>query len=149
MSWDSRFMDLARFVSEWSKDRSTKVGAVVVDSRHHVRALGWNGFPRGLDDEIEERHGRPAKYQWTEHAERNAIYNAAAAGVPLAGCTIYIPWFPCCDCARAIIQAGVAEIVCMPPDLGDERWGADFRVVTVMLEEAGVVVRAPGERVER
>src|SRR2546421_12647437 len=70
--WDGRFMELARHVGTWSKDRSRQVGCVVVGPDNSVRAIGFNGFPRGLDDENEHRHQRPAKYLWTEHAERNA-----------------------------------------------------------------------------
>ena len=76
---DDRFMNLA-YVAEWSKDRSTKVGCVVIGPDREVRSMGYNGFPRGINDEIERRHARPDKY--TEHAERNAIYNAARVGVP-------------------------------------------------------------------
>jgi len=71
--WDARFMNLARHISEWSKDRSTKVGVVIVGPENEVRALGYNGFPRGIDDDAPDRHERPEKYLWVEHAERNAI----------------------------------------------------------------------------
>ena len=140
-TWDQRWMDLARLVASWSKDRSRKVGAVIVDERNSVVSLGWNGFPRGLDDDVEERHERPAKYQFTEHAERNAIYNAASIGARLLGCRIFVPWFPCADCARAIIQSGLTEMIAIRPDLNDPTYGSDFRMVGVMLAEAGVVVR--------
>ena len=140
-TWDQRWMDLARLVASWSKDRSRKVGAVIVDERNSVVSLGWNGFPRGLDDDVEERHERPTKYQFTEHAERNAIYNAASIGARLLGCRIYVPWFPCADCARAIIQSGLTEMIAIRPDLNDPTYGSDFRMVEVMLAEAGVVVR--------
>ena len=80
MSWKTRWMDLTIFISQWSKDRSRKCGAIIVDDRNVLISIGWNGFPRGINDDIDARHARPAKYQWTEHAERNAIYNAAAAG---------------------------------------------------------------------
>ena len=95
--WDSRFMDLARHVGAWSKDRSRQVGCVVVGSDNSVRALGFNGFPRGLDDEKEQRHQRPAKYLWTEHAERNAIYSAARNGV--SGCFAGASFGVCCPWA--------------------------------------------------
>ena len=140
-SWDRRWMDIARLVSTWSKDRSRKVGAVIVDDRHHVVALGWNGFPRGVDDDVEDRHRRPAKYAWTEHAERNAVFNAAASGNATLGCTIYVPWYPCADCARAIVQAGIGVIVGVEPDWNDPKYSADFAVVKEMLAEAGVRVR--------
>ena len=136
--WDERFMALAEFVAEWSKDRSTKVGAVVVGSRRRVVALGYNGFPRGIDDNVEERHERPAKYLWTEHAERNAIYNATES---LEDATMYVPWYPCMDCARAIVQSGIRELVAIEPDWIDPKWGTDFKSVKVLLSEAMVRVR--------
>lgn len=144
--WDIRFLRLAGHVAGWSKDRSRKVGCVIVDNNNIVRSVGYNGFPRGVFDEIEARHERPAKYQWTEHAERNAIYNAARTGVLLEGCRMYLPWFPCVDCARAIVQAGITELIAFRPNLEDERWGTDFVVGLQMLEEAGVVVRFVDER---
>jgi dCMP deaminase len=106
-----------------------------------VRAIGFNGFPRGLNDEEADRHQRPAKYLWTEHAERNAIYTAARNGVSLAGSRMYLPWFPCVDCARAIVQAGIVELIAMMPDLADPQWGEGFVVSTELLTEAGVTVR--------
>ena len=81
--WDVRFLRLALEVSTWSKDRSTQVGAVIVGEDRSPGPYGYNGFPRIIDDEKEERHIRPTKYDWTEHAERNAIYNAARMGVAL------------------------------------------------------------------
>jgi dCMP deaminase len=139
--WDQRYMDLAKHIANWSKDRSTKVGCVIVGPDNEVRSIGFNGFPRGVDDEVEERHERPAKYTWTEHAERNAIYSAARVGVSLKGCTMYLPWFPCMDCARAMVQAGIAELVAMEPDLDDAKWGQDFRSAVLLFREAGLKVR--------
>ena len=75
--WNSRFMDLARLVAGWSKDTSTKVGCVIIGPDKEIRSTGYNGFPRGVDDTIPAGHERPAKYDFTEHAERNAIYNAS------------------------------------------------------------------------
>jgi dCMP deaminase len=139
--WDRRFMELARHVGQWSKDRSRRVGCVIVGPHNEVRAMGFNGFPRGVDDEIEVRHGRPTKYLWTEHAERNAIYNAARAGTSLEGCRMYIPWFPCMDCARAIVQVGIKELVAIKPDLVDEQWGEAFQTALELFAETGVRVR--------
>jgi dCMP deaminase len=140
-NWDRRFMELARHIATWSKDRSTKVGVVIVGLDNDVRATGYNGFPRGIDDDVEDRHDRPHKYRWTEHAERNAIYNAARAGVPLAGCRMYLPWFPCMDCARAIVQSGIDELVALEPDVTHATWGEDFLYALELLTEAGVKVR--------
>ena len=136
--WDRRFLELAANIGLWSKDRSTKTGCVIVGSDRLIRSTGFNGFVRGVDDKLSDRHERPAKYQWTEHAERNAIYNAGRIGVSLVGCTCYVNWFPCIDCARAIIQSGIVRLVGLEPDRGDARWGADFRVAFDMLSEVGV-----------
>ena len=139
--WDGRFMRIAMEIAQWSKDRSRKIGCVIVGPKNEIRSTGYNGFPRGLDDSADYRHERPMKYKWTEHAERNAIYNAARIGIALEGCRIYIPWFPCMDCARAIVQSGIVEMICVEPDLSDPQWGGDFAEVPVMLRESGVRVR--------
>jgi dCMP deaminase len=94
-----------------------------------------------VNDEVENRHERPAKYKWTEHAERNAIYNAARVGIPLDGCRMYLPWFPCMECARAIIQSGILELICIKPESADAQWDADFAEVPQMLSEGGIRVR--------
>ncbi len=134
-------MELALHIATWSKDRSRQVGCVIVGPDNEIRAVGYNGFPRGVDDLHEPRHARPAKYKWTEHAERNAIYNAARIGTPLQGCRMYLPWFPCMDCARAIAQSGIVELICIKPNLSDPQWGEDFAEVPTLLEEARVTVR--------
>lgn len=138
--WDIRFLKLAEHVGSWSKDRSTKLGCVIVGSHKEVRAIGFNGFPRGADDDSDARHVRPAKYKWTEHAERNAIYNAARIGVSLIGCTLYVSWFPCMDCARAIVQSGITKLVTYTPDLLNETWGDDFRLSHELFDETNVDV---------
>jgi len=136
--WDNRWMDMLELVATWSKDRSRKTAALIVDQRNVLLSIGWNGFPRNIDDGVYDRHERPAKYQWTEHAERNAIYNAAAVGIPLLGARMYLGWYPCADCARAIIQAGIRELICIEPDWNDPQWGKDFAMVEGMLGEGGV-----------
>jgi len=139
--WDDRFMGLAREVASWSKDRSRKVGCVIVGPNREIRATGYNGFPRGVADDVEARHQRPAKYRWTEHSERNAIYNAARSGVSTEGCRIYLMWYPCMDCARAIVQAGIVEVVAVEPDWNDPTFADDFRDVKQLFVEAGVACR--------
>lgn len=139
--WDVRFLRLALEVSTWSKDRSTQVGAVIVGEDRSPGPYGYNGFPRIIDDEKEERHIRPTKYDWTEHAERNAIYNAARMGVALKGSTIYVTHIPCADCARAIIQVGITRVVsiaaCMDGDFS-KRWSEAAEITREMLAEANV-----------
>lgn len=140
MSWTTRWMDMAKLVASWSKDRSRHAGCVIVDERNVLVSIGWNGFPRGINDDVDARHERPIKYSWVEHAERNALYNAAANGHPTKGCTMYLQWYPCADCARAIIQSGLSKLVCYEPDWNDSVWAKDFAVTREMLEESSVEV---------
>lgn len=138
-NWNDRFIDLARFIGGWSKDRSRGVGAIIVDSSNRVLSIGYNGFPQGADDTVEERHERPEKYLWTEHAEKNAIFSAARNGVAIKDSTMYLMWFPCIDCARAIIQSGITTLVCTEPDWTEERY--HFTKSKQMMEECGVSIR--------
>lgn len=140
--WDLHFMEDAHHASRKSKDKSTRCGCVIVNGRHTDLVRGWNGFPRGVNDDVAGRHERPTKYQWTEHAERNAIFNAACEGIALRGCTLYATLMPCCDCARAIIQAGIVRVVTYEPDWADPRSSATFHwdVSMQMFAEAGVSV---------
>lgn len=139
--WDLRWMELTELLATWSKDRSTGVGAVIVDDRNVIVAIGWNGFPRNIDDDVDERHERPAKYSWTSHAEENAITNAASKGIKTVGCRMYVNWYPCCPCARMIIQSGMVEVIGREPDWYHHKYADDFKIVKEMLAEAGVEVR--------
>lgn len=141
--WDKRFYELALHISQWSKDRSTKVGAVIIDSNKRIISTGYNGMPMGCDDDLNYRHERPQKYGYFEHAERNAIYDAARRGVSTDGATIYLKWFPCQDCARAIIQSGIVRVVCEKVDLENNdknNWGDKFKISKEMLEERGIEI---------
>lgn len=143
-SFDTYFLDIARHVSTRSKDRSTKVGCVIVGPDNEIRSTGYNSFPRGINDDAPERHERPEKAYWVEHAERNAIYNAARVGTPLKGCRIFIPYFPCAHCARAIAQVGIVEVICTKIDRSisfSERWAAEHERAAVILQEASLAVR--------
>lgn len=139
--WDQRWMALAQHYASWSKDRSRQVGCVIVGPGNTQISEGWNGFARGVDDNIDSRHERPEKYLWMKHAEENAITNAARKGVSTLGATIYIPWFPCANCAGDIIQAGIAWVVAYYPDMSDPKWGQNMHLAADMLEEGGVKVR--------
>lgn len=145
MNWDEKHMAVAKTIAAFSKDKSRKTSAVVVSANNEILATGYNGFPRGVDDNVPARHERPAKYKWTEHAERNAIYGAARNGVRLDGATMYIPWYPCMECARSIIQAGIKLLVCYEPNWEDPVWAKDFSDVPTMLAEGGVQVRFLGK----
>lgn len=139
--WDARWLVLAGEVAKWSKDRSTKVGCIVVGDGRRLLAAGYNGFPRGIDDDIGARHERPVKYLFTEHAERNAIYNAARNGTDLYGSVMYSILYPCADCARGIIQSGIAKVITPEPDWNLPEWADSFGASKIMLEESGVHVR--------
>ena len=139
--WDERWLDLARHVGGWSKDRSRQVGCVIVGEANVLLSIGYNGFPRGVDDEVPERHERPVKYDWTEHAERNAIFNAARIGAARLGTTMYGPWYPCAACARAIVHSGITTLVAIRPEEADPVWDAEFVVSERTLREGGVLVR--------
>ena len=140
--WDQRFLALAEHIAAWSKDPSTKVGCVVVGADREIRSTGFNGFPRGIEDDPGRLENREKKYPLICHAEENAIMHAARIGMPLKGCSAYVTWPPCTRCARSLIQAGVAEVVfpegCEIPD----RWTEDFETSKGMMEEAGVLVRS-------
>tara|TARA_R110000787_G_scaffold254663_2_gene359954 strand:- start:232 stop:708 length:477 start_codon:yes stop_codon:yes gene_type:complete len=111
MTWDQYFMRMLPAVAAKSKDTAFHVGAIIVGPDHEIRTTGYNSFVRGLADIHPERFESPEKYKWIEHAERNAIYNAARMGTALKGCRIYIGANPCMYCARAIVSVGIKEVV--------------------------------------
>lgn len=135
--WDNRFLMLAKHISQWSKDPSTKVGCCVVDDGRIVRSLGYNGLPRGIDDTEDRLANRGVKYNLTLHAEENTLLFARQ---PLDGCTIYVwPMLPCSRCAAKIIQAGITRVVAAHPDTDTaERWMDDWILAEQMYREAGV-----------
>jgi dCMP deaminase len=147
MNWDQKFLQLAFNIAEWSKDRSTKVGCVIVGPNHEILTTGYNGMCRGVNDYLECRHERPAKYMWFEHAERNAIFNAARVGIPLDGSILYcasaMSGPPCVDCCRALIQSGVTRVVGSigddDPNKWNERWKDSMKVSVEMFKECGIV----------
>lgn len=140
LSWDEYFLQISKTVALKSKDKSSKVGAVIVGPDHEIRSTGFNGLPRGMDDNDPEKQDRPAKYKFFEHAERNAIYNAARFGAETKGCTMYCVWPPCSDCARAIVQAGIVRLV-TSVNLGEcpRRWIDDMMIAADILRSCGVV----------
>lgn len=134
---------LAGHVATWSKDESTKVGAVVVNDRGTVLSIGYNGFARGVNDSVQERKERPLKYSYTPHAEANAIYNAAAEGISLIGASIYVTLCPCSSCANAIVQSGISKAYAPKIDETherDQRWLEEFTISKNILDEGGVEI---------
>lgn len=143
MTWDEYFSAMTRLVASKSKDRSTKVGCVIVGPQREVRATGYNGFVRGSNDEREDWHQRPKKYKVVVHAEGNAVCNAARTGVQLIDCTAYISLPPCSNCAALLVQAGIKKIKVLgvPENWATlDTWQEEFSVAEEILEEAGVAL---------
>ncbi len=143
--WVNRFLGLCDHVSSWSEDRDFQVGCVIVGPGQEVRATGYNGLPRGVKSDDDERFDRKSgeKFFWIEHAERNAIYNASRSGADLSGCTLYVNRFPCADCGRGIIQSGIICVVCPPIPEADGALDHSFQVSKKMLGEAGIQIHHP------
>jgi dCMP deaminase len=141
-SWDEFYIGMCLHVSTKSKDRSTKLGAVIVGANHEVLSIGFNGFPRGVPDERESYHERPTKYLVTEHAERNAIFNCARQGIALEGTTMYLPFepTPCARCTRAVIQSGIKHIIGTDVKFTGKgkQWDEDLALALEMLADAGI-----------
>jgi dCMP deaminase len=143
MNWTEYFLNIAEQVKLKSKDQSTLIGAVIVGIDNEVLSTGYNSFPRGLDDSLPERQERPEKYFWFEHAERNAIYNAARVGIPLKGSSIYLTsGLPCMDCARGIVNSGIKIVHCKEicTTKNKDKWDESQRKSLELLRECDVDV---------
>lgn len=146
--WDKRFLELAEHISSWSKDPSTKVGAVLVRPETNlVVGLGYNGFARGVDDSEERLNNRDLKYKFVVHAEVNAILMAQEKA---KGAKLYVwPSFAipciCHDCCKTAIQAGVTEIIGLnpSPEYAEraKRWQESIDIAKSMCDESGVKYR--------
>jgi dCMP deaminase len=132
-TWDRRFLSMASLIATWSKDPSTKVGAVIVDQKRRVVSLGYNGFPKGISDD-KRLDKRETKYKMVVHAECNALLFSAK---DLAGCTIYThPFMPCPTCAGMIIQSGITKVISL--ESKNLRWQEEFETSRKMFKEAGI-----------
>lgn len=143
MEWTEYFLNIAEQVKLKSKDQSTQIGAVIVGKDKEVLSTGYNSFPRGLDDSLQERQERPEKYFWMEHAERNAIYNAARIGVSLKNSTIYLTsGLPCMDCARGIVNSGIKTVYCKQvcTTKNRDKWDESQKKSLELLKECDVDV---------
>lgn len=140
-NWDIRFLNLASHIAQWSKDPSTKVGAVIVDEHRRIVSVGYNGLPRGVSDEGTRYQDRSVKYKMIMHAEVNALMFATRPS--LKGCTIYVyPFGPCAQCTGMIIQREISRVVFpnMHDEKAEKRWATDHELALVMFEEADVEV---------
>jgi dCMP deaminase len=138
--WQGRFIKLAEEISTWSKDDSSQVGAVIVRPDRTIASIGFNGFPRGVEDYHERIVNREMKLLFTIHAEMNAILSAKE---PLKDYSIFVwPFQPCAHCAASIIQSGIKEVYC-PYNAhleSYERWADSFKAALQMFDEAEVRV---------
>ena len=135
ISWDEYFMGVAILASKRSKDPNTQVGACIVDQNNIILSTGYNGFPYGCSDDVYSwsRTGEDTKYSYVVHAELNAILNAR--GRNLTNSKIYVDLFPCNECAKAIIQSGIKEVVYLYDKYAD----SDGTIASKrMLNDAGV-----------
>ena len=136
--WDARWLEIAGVVSTWSKDPSTKIGAIAVKDKRLV-STGYNGFPRGIQDYDDRWNNREEKYKYVVHAEMNCIYNANYHNQSLKGSTMYIVGLPVChECAKGIIQAGVIRVVAEFKD-APLKWARSTEITEKMFKEAGII----------
>ena len=140
ISWDEYFMGIAMLSAQRSKDPSTQVGACIVSQENKIMSVGYNGMPRCCDDDEFpwEREGEEldTKYLFVCHAELNAILNYGSGS--LKGARVYVSLFPCNECAKAIIQSGISEIVYMSDKYSNT---AATIASKKMLDSAGVKYR--------
>lgn len=143
IAWDKTFLNLCDEIAQRSKDPSTKVGACIVAPDKTIVSMGYNGFPRGCDDDPVLYNSRQIKYLRTIHAEVNAIITARR---DLSGCTLYVsPLHPCSNCAAIIIQSGIKRVVYYTPQQSSDaaiRWLDNFTSAAEMFDEASVEVVA-------
>lgn len=135
-----KFVGVAQAVAALSKDPSTKVGAVVLSDDGTILSVGFNGFPRGVDDNYQRYIDRPTKLSFIAHAESNAIAQAARNGVRLMGSTIVLTaLYPCSTCAKQIIQAGIKKVISPRPASGS-KWIEEWEITDILFREAGIEV---------
>lgn len=137
--WDKRFMELAEYISSWSKDPSTKVGAVIVDEDNRVVSTGYNGFPKNTKDLPSRYENKELKYKIVLHAEENAILYAKRN---LNNCRLYISSLPpCAHCASIIINTGIKEVIYKKQEVS-EKWRESFEISKMLFKEAKVKLKA-------
>lgn len=137
LKWHRRFLNLAKHISGWSKDPSSKIGAVIVDGNRRIISTGYNGFAVGVDDSEERLENRDIKYKIVLHAEENAILFSKQN---LAGCSLYVSGLPpCAHCASLIIQTGISKVYAWKQDI-PERWQESVALTKKIFEEAGVTL---------
>jgi len=138
LKWHNRYVALANEVASWSKDPSTRVGAVAIGSKGQVLAQGYNGFPRGIEDRLCRYNNRELKYRYVVHAEMNVIYNDTYNGVSLDGSTLYVSGLPVCsECAKGVIQVGISKVVINVSEM-KEPWKHSWEISKEMFDESNI-----------
>lgn len=145
MSWNKYFIDLLEPIASKSKDPRTKVGAILVNHDHELISAGFNGFPRGVKDLPERYNDRPTKYKFVAHADTNALNIAAKNGKSTNNSIMYLPWYPCTNCTKSIIQCGVKKVVIDGRNYEEKEahwtaWKEDIDISKTMLSEASVEI---------
>ena len=140
IKWRNRFLQRAKEASEWSKDPSRQIGAVIVDPvKKNILSSGYNGFPRGINDTEERLNNRELKYQLVCHAEMNCLYNASYIGACLDGSFIYVYGLPICnECAKGVIQVGIRHAVVWVEGDISQRWLDAWELTKEMFDEVGI-----------
>ena len=142
LSWDEYFMGIAKLSALRSKDPSTQVGACIVSSDNRILSMGYNGTPNGFDDQDfpwdREGHALNTKYLYVCHAELNAILNFRGHKRDFEGAKIYVALFPCNECAKAIIQSGIKEVIYLSDKYKDQD---NFKASKILFDKCNVKYR--------
>ncbi len=136
------FFGIAEAVSKLSKDPLKKVGCVILDpDTNGVLSVGYNSFPIGVNETIMSRWEKPEKYSFVSHAECNAISLCACAGASTKNAICIVTCFPCCDCAKILIQSGIRHVVTRKANMESEKWGESFKYSKIMMEESKITLQ--------
>lgn len=136
-NWNERYIKLAKETASWSKDPSKKIGSVIVGVMGQIISLGYNGFPRGIEDSEERLNNRELKYKYVVHSEMNCIFNAIHNNASTVGASIYVTGLPVChECAKAIIQVGISKVFMDTKPI--DNWTESGNLALELFDEAGV-----------
>ena len=137
--WKKRFLKLSKEISTWSKDPSTKVGALIISEDKNIISTGYNGFPRDIEDTEERLNNRETKYKFILHAEMNCILNALYNGRSVKDCILFVHGLPpCSECTKSIIQAGIKKVI--TDSKATDNWKESLKLSLEMLKEANVEI---------
>jgi dCMP deaminase len=134
------YSQLTYAISQFSKDPDKKVGSIFLHPKtFQILSTGYNGFPRKVN-ETNKRWKKPEKYKWVVHSEQNGIYNATLNGVKLKNSILFTTKFPCNDCAKGLIQAGIKQIYTYKPNLKHKTWGESMKISLKMFKETNIII---------